>query len=314
MIDVERLKVVLFSIRDFFRNRVVKIVLSLFAILFAVAVLGLLLYREKDALLNYSWRIRPEVVAVSFLLYFIDLLLVVWAWALIMRSLGSKVNFWQHFRSFSIANIAKRLPGTVWYVIWRGEIYKQDGLPVKLTALASGVELAVSVFGGVFASILFAIPILSKYPAGTAALAALFMLCLILLHPRTLAKILKLLKSDIQYFSYKRILEWIGIYFIAWVLGGVFLFSVANIVYTIDLQHLGYVIGTWSVIGISSFLLFFLPSNMGFNEIGISLLLSILMPSSFAVIIAVFSRIIILIYEIVLAAVCWAIELRNKRG
>lgn len=314
MIDVERLKVVLFSIRDFFRNRVVKIVLSLFAILFAVAVLGLLLYREKDALLNYSWRIRPEVVAVSFLLYFIDLLLVVWAWALIMRSLGSKVNFWQHFRSFSIANIAKRLPGTVWYVIWRGEIYKQDGLPVKLTALASGVELAVSVFGGVFASILFAIPILSKYPAGTAALAALFILCLILLHPRTLAKILKLLKSDIQYFSYKRILEWIGIYFIAWVLGGVFLFSVANIVYTIDLQHLGYVIGTWSVIGISSFLLFFLPSNMGFNEIGISLLLSILMPSSFAVIIAVFSRIIILIYEIVLAAVCWAIELRNKRG
>jgi hypothetical protein len=170
------------------------------------------------------------------------------------------------------------------------------------------------VFGGVFASILFAIQILSKYPAGTAALAALFILCLILLHPRTLAKILKLLKSDIQYFSYKRILEWIGIYFIAWVLGGVFLFSVANVVYTIDLQHLGYVIGTWSVIGISSFLLFFLPSNMGFNEIGISLLLSILMPSSFAVIIAVFSRIIILIYEIVLAAVCWAIELRNKRG
>lgn len=314
MIDVERLKVVFFSIRDFFRNRVVKIVLSLFAILFAVAVLGLLLYREKDALLNYSWRIRPEVVVVSFLLYFIDLLLVVWAWALIMRSLGSKVSFWQHFRSFSIANIAKRLPGTVWYVIWRGEIYKQDGLPVKLTALASGVELAVSVFGGVFTSILFAIPILSKYPAGIAALAALFILCLILLHPRTLAKILKLLKSDIQYFSYKHILEWIGIYFIAWVLGGVFLFSVANVVYTIDLQYLGYVIGTWSVIGISSFLLFFLPSNMGFNEIGISLLLSILMPSSFAVIIAVLSRIIILIYEIVLAAVCWAIELRNKRG
>lgn len=314
MIDVERLKFVLFSIRDFFRNRIVKIILSILAILFAVAVLGLLLYREKDALLNYSWQIRPEAVAISFGLYFIDLLLVVLAWAQIMRSLGSKVGFWQHFRSFSISNIAKRLPGTIWYVVWRGEIYKQDGLPVMLTALASGVEVAVSVFGGVFASILFAIPILAKYPAGIAALAALFILCLVLLHPRTLAKILKLLKSDIQFFSYKRILEWIGIYFIAWVIGGVFLFSVANIVYAIDFQYLGYVIGTWSLVGISSFLLFFLPSNMGFNEIGISLLLSILVPSSFAVIIAVFSRIIILVYEIVLAAVCWAIEFRKKQG
>ncbi len=314
MIKTEQLKGIYYSIRTFFRRRAVKIVVSLFAILFAIAVLGYLVYREKDVLLNYHWQVHPAALAASFALYLVALLLVVWVWGLIMRSLGSKVDFWQHFRSFSIANVAKRLPGTLWYVALRGEMYQQNGMSIKITTLASGVEMAVSVFGGIFASILFAISIMAKYPAGIAALAVLFILCLIFLNRRTLGKILKLLGSDIHFFNYRSIMAWIGIYFLVWIIGGVILFSVTNVLYPVGLDHLGYIIGCWSLVGVLSFLLLFMPTNMGFNEIGISLLLSAIMPSSIAVIVALSSRVILLFYEIILAAICWALELKKERG
>lgn len=313
MIDVNRFRTFFERIRNFLQRRSVKIIFSVFAILFAVAVLGLLLFRERDALINYAWKFQPWALIASFLVYFIDLLLVVWIWGMIMRSLGSKVGFWQHFRSFSIANIAKRLPGTVWYVVWRGDLYKQDGLSIKATTLASGVEIAVSIFGGVLATIIFAVPILVKYPAGISVLVALVIICLIFLHPRMLGKILKLMGTDIQLFNYRLILGWIGLYFIVWVIGGIILFLISNIVYPIGLEYLGYIIGCWSLVGISSYLLYFMPSNMGFNEIGISLLLSAIMPSSFAVIVAVISRAALLIYEIIMAVGSWLLEYKNKR-
>lgn len=313
MFEVNRIRTFFEFIRNLLQKRSIKIIFSIFAIFFAVGVLGLLLFREKDALINYVWKFQPWALIASFLVYFVDLLLVVWVWGMIMHSLGSKVVFWQHFRSFSIANIAKRLPGTVWYVVWRGDMYRQDGLSVKTTTLASGVEIAVSIFGGVLATFLFAIPILVKYPAGIVAIVVLIIICLIFFHPRMLSRILKLMRSDIQLFNYRLVLEWIGLYFFVWVIGGVILFQISNIVYPIGLEYLGYVIGCWSLVGISSYLLYFLPSNLGFNEIGISLLLSAIMPSSFAVIVAVISRAVLLIYEIIMAAVSWLIEYKNKR-
>jgi hypothetical protein len=50
-----------------------------------------------------------------------------------------------------------------------------------------------------------------------------------------------------------------------------------------------------------SYAVFFLPNNLGFTEVGLSLLLANLVPSSFAVIIAVLTRFSILIYEIIIA-------------
>jgi hypothetical protein len=159
---------------------------------------------------------------------------------------------------------------------------------------------------------MFAIPILVKYPIGIIALVILGVVCFFFLHPRTLSKVLNLLGSDIHFFGYRKILGWIGLYFLVWVVGGIILFSVINIVYPLGLDLLNYVIGCWSLVGILSFLLYFMPSNLGFNEIGISLLLTAVMPSSFAVIVAVLSRVLLLLYEIIMATVSWVFEFRKK--
>ncbi len=308
---MSQIKKILISIEIFLQKRPAKIFYSIFAILFAIGILGFLLYREKDALLNYPWQFHPGALCISFFLFCCTLILAVKIWMSIMRSLGSKFNYWQHFRSVSISNIAKRLPGTIWYVVWRGEIYKQDGISGKTTALASGVEAIVSIFGGAFASILFGLPILGNHPTGIIALSVMSVICLIFLHPKIFEKILRLLGSDIRFFSYRSILGWICGYFFIWLFGGGILYTVTNIVYPLGLEYLGYIIGCWSMVGISSFLIYFLPTNMGFTEIGISLLLSTIIPSSLAVIVAVLSRALILLYEIIIAVICWVSEIRR---
>jgi hypothetical protein len=313
MHDTARIKAALDSIRHFFMRRTVKILLSLSAILFAVCVLGFLLYREKDTLLNYHWQFHIDALVISFFLYLVDLILVVWVWAMIMRSLGSRAGFWQHFRNIALTNVAKRLPGTIWYVLWRGEQYQPEGTPPKITVLASGMEISVSIIGGVLTCTLFAAPILIKFPTGITALAVMLILCLLFLHPKTIKIVLKLLSAENHNFHYWSILGWIGIYIVIWSVGGLILFSITNIIYPIiRIDYISYIIGSWSLVGILSFVVYFLPSNLGFNEIGISLLLSSIIPSSIAVIIAILSRALVLFYEIVMASVWWGLELRKR--
>ena len=71
-----------------------------------------------------------------------------------------------------------------------------------------------------------------------------------------------------------------------------------NILYPLAFHHIPYIIGSWTAVGTLSVLVFFLPTNLGFTEIGLSLLLVQVLPSSLAAIITVASRVLILLYEI----------------
>jgi len=301
----------------FLQKRVVKTVFSLFAIVFAIFVLGFLLYQEKDELMKFSWNINYEAIILSFILYLIDFLLAVWVWSQILKKLGSEKTFWQHFRSYTISNIAKRLPGTIWYVVWRNEQYQKEGISRKITTFASGIEFVVSIVGGIFAVLIFGISIIAKVMNGYfifVIIIFILMIIIILSQPKITTIILNNLNIDKHLFTYKLLLSWIVIFFLVWVVGGCFLFSLTNIIFPIGIENIGFFIGSWSLIGLLSYLLTFLPTNFGFNEIGLSLLLSLIMQSSFAVVIAIFARVINLLFEIIIAFVSWLIEIKNSSG
>jgi len=99
-------------------------------------------------------------------------------------------------------------------------------------------------------------------------------------------------------YQFRHALRWLSVYAMIWILGGVIFYLNANAVAVVDLRFLSQIIGFWCLVGTLSVLVFFLPSNFGFTEVGLSLLLTTLLPSSLAVLIAIFSRILILVYEI----------------
>ena len=123
-------------------------------------ILGILIIREREVLLSYQWNLRLLPAILSFVLFSIALLLAGLLWGWINRKLGSNISYFTHIQYYISSNLTKRIPGTVWYVAQRAQLYNADGIDRKFTSIASGVELTLIIISGIIISLLFAIQIL----------------------------------------------------------------------------------------------------------------------------------------------------------
>lgn len=278
-------------------------------------LLGWLVYRQKEALLAYQWQFRPGAILLSFGVYTLTLFLATLVWYRIITALGNRLNFAKNFRYFCITNLGKRLPGSVWYVPWRARMYQEQGLSLQVVSIASSIELVIMVISGVIVSLLFAAPSLGFLNQNLIAIGAVLLLVLLaLLHPTVIRRISRLFHVSTEQVQYRQILQWVLLYSLTWVTGGSLLFCVTNIFIPLDVAHLPYVIGAWSLTGVLSMSLLLLPSNLGMTEISLTLFLSVLMPSPVAVVVAVGMRILLLFYDIVWAGIAIWRESRDQRS
>jgi len=294
----------------------IKLVYSTIILVIAGGILGYLIYSQRDILLTYDWDINWSQVFFSFMVFSLDLVLVVFVWSWLMNSLGKKISFSTHFLYYSISNVTKRIPGTLWYVASRAQLYKSDQVDYKITTITSGVEYAIATIGSVLVCLLFAIPIIIEYSYNPYLFIVVILIAGFVIHPRVIDWIFRRLKLDAGSLEYRLILKSIVLYMLIWMLGGVVLFLIANSIYPLKITDLPYVIGAWSIVGFITSVLLFLPTNLGLTEVGISLLLSNIMPSSIAVIIAILGRIFITIFELIWAGASLFLQKRgnNPKG
>ncbi|MEZ4735763.1 MAG: hypothetical protein R3E79_52400 [Caldilineaceae bacterium] len=278
-----------------------RILLALGTLAFSGVILGSLLYRERDLLLHHQWQLDPQLLVSAFLVFWAGLLIATGTWANLMRRLGSSLPYTTHIDHYCISQLAKRLPGTLWYLAGRTYLYKQDGESLRLVTFASSIELFITLLSGSLTSLLFAGYSLSaQTPFPLWGWVLLSAIGLLLLHPKPLHYLLQRFKIvETPRLQYWQLLGWVVLYSLIWVIGGAVLYLVSNTVTTISLSHLPYFIGSWSVVGTLSILVFFLPSNLGFTEVGLSLLLATVIPSSLAVVVAVANRIFLLLCELI---------------
>lgn len=275
-----------------------------------VGILGYIVYRQKEVLFSYEWHIQWWAVLVAFVVYILALLIVVQVWVWVLEQFSIRVTYKKHFYYIAISNLARRLPGTVWYIAWRAKMYQENGLSARLISLCSGIELSILIVSGIIVSILFAFQVLLRYQLGIWAILALLILSLAFLNPWVLSRLSKrfgkwMEESNI---SFKKTALMCFAFCFVWILGGIQLFYVINTIYPLAYQHLGYVIGCWSLVGVLSYFLFLIPSNFGLYELSMSLLLSTVMPSSLAVIVMIFNRVEVILFEIIVALVTQALN------
>lgn len=112
----------------------------------ALAVLGLLLLR-----LRALWREQPAdfsdfdlpVVAAAALLSLVAVIAYGAVWPRILRRIGAPVP--RHaLRLFLQSQLGKYVPGSVWHYAGRVGLAKAHGVPVRLTVVSLGVEVAAS--------------------------------------------------------------------------------------------------------------------------------------------------------------------------
>jgi hypothetical protein len=269
------------------------------------AVLGWLIYRERNVLLDYDWNIRWEFVLGSFVLFSLDLGVVAIVWGWMFNSLGEQHSLWKHLRYYCVSNVTKRLPGTIWYIAGRTYLYSQDNSDPARVLLASGLEMALLIMSGIAVSVMFAAPMIAETRAGWLGFGLVFIVTCFAIQPRVVKWVMvRLGKPSLLTLRYVDLLSWTLCYMLVWIIGGTVIFMVGRSLAIISVSNLLYIIGSWSLTGVVSAAMFFVPSNLGITEVTLSLMLSRIMPSPIAVLIAIASRILITIYEIIWAIAC----------
>lgn len=263
--------------------------------------LGWLVWRERDVFVDYDWEITWWALAAAIVPLYPALALVALTWASIMRTLGSRAPFAAHLRVYVMAHLARRLPGTIWYIAGRGYLYQQQGESVRLASAGSGLELVVMTLAGGLVTLALGSRLL-RTVSGTYLwiLLALIAGAILLSHPRTVRAGLRWARvENPPPLHYGHILMWMAAYAAVWVLGGLMLYLIAYGLVQLSPTHVTYVVAAWTLAGTLSVVVIFLPSNFGFTEIALSVLLSAVMPSSLAVVVAVASRIVIIVLEVI---------------
>lgn len=279
-----------------------------------LAALGYMIYRQKDVLLNYTWEFRPLPLIGTFLFYLLTLAESAWVWGWIMNAVARPFPQRVHFKNYMMSHVARRLPGTVWYIAGRAYFYNQAGIDARVTSLGSGLEYAVILASGVVTSTLFAASLIADLSLNPWIMVIVFVASLSILYPPVMQRIFRLARIESQPVPNRKIFLWVAAYVVIWITGGVTLFCTANIVYPLPISDLGYVIGSYSLVGLGSMLLLLAPSTVGVTEVGLSLLLSRIMPSSIAPIVAILSRALLTLEEILLAGMIYSWQrLRDHR-
>ena len=264
----------------------------------SAGILGYLIYSQREALSSEHLAIRPIYLALALPVYLLDLLVAGWVWAGIMNRLGARLPFGRHLRYFCLSLLARRIPGTIWYIASRAALYRQDGVSAKDSSVASGIEAGVATLAAIMGSLLFGLPILTQFAFSAWGLAIALLISLVLVDPRMVAWILKRLGSDAEQFKYRDLFKWLTGYLLAWIIGGFMLWLTANGITEVEPQYIPLFIGSWSLISLVASMFFFSPSNMGVTEVGLTLMLALAVPTSIAALIAIVARLLFTTFEI----------------
>lgn len=270
--------------------------------LLIITVTGVIYWRHED-FAYFTWHFRVEYLLLSAAMFTIALLLVVWLWARLMEALGQRLPYIVHLRYFGLANIAKRLPGTIWYIAGRAYLYRQRGVSPSIITVASGLEIITLTLASALVAIAFAGPQLIAYINSdfrtVPMITALLIISLVLVHPSLIKFIIKRVNGQEPEHlpSYGFLLIQVLLSAGVWIAGGIMFYSICASITSLDWIYLPYVIGVWALSSLLSSFMFFLPTNLGVKEVSSGLLLAAIMPWPIAVLSTIISRLVVTAYE-----------------
>jgi glycosyltransferase 2 family protein len=283
-----------------------KAVAGLFFLL-SIAILAAIIASNWDTLTEYDWQIQPIWLGYALLFLAVDLFLGSYAWHMLVSRLTTHNDLQHNIKSWHYANLARRVPGTIWYIASRALLYEKRGLNKRTTSLLSGLELVIILFSGI-ATFILTLPFWVMPDEVTTQInqSWLFLIivpiCFLLVHPTVLNKIWsKVSEAPPAKLLWRDTGRWLIVYLVVWFFGGCVLFSVINLFQPLPWSQLIPVTGMWiiaSVVSLAGTLAF---SGMGLREISLTLLLAQVVPLPVALIIAIVLRLLWLLGELVAA-------------
>ncbi len=251
-----------------------------------------------------------------------------WVWQQIVVAAGQPISERLGVNIYIRTILAKYLPGSVWNYVGRAVLAEQAGLPQRHIWIATAYELILAISVGLTLSLWYVSSPASDRllsPAFKAVALGLWFVSVLFISPsvfnrfiRHIAKRLRRPDFDLNLPFWKSVLFWVAT-LLAWLMIGVaFSCFVSSIVF-VDVSSWPSLIVIWSLATIVSMLAIMFPQGIGIKEGFLTILLSTIVPSGIAVMIALASRVwvilcdvlLVLMWEIVNKTILNRIGLRN---
>lgn len=253
-----------------------------------------------------SLRLNLVNLTISFVCLIVNFLFFVEGWRVTIRKLGSTISFENSFWIMSSSQIAKYVPGGIWFVV--GSIYlgKSEKLKEEIVALSIVVETGLTFLVGILLFLLSISLVEQKFSVNFLFMIPVFFLFLIALYPPFLNRLINFalgivkrpaINLDISYFQILKL----SIYFFGlWISQIIGFYFLINAIYPIALSKIFNLAGAYTLSWMTGFVVIFAPGGLGVREAMMTLLLSPILPAPLAIAISFIARVWITIFEIVI--------------
>ncbi|UCG25239.1 MAG: flippase-like domain-containing protein [Chloroflexota bacterium] len=288
--------------------------LTVFMVLLSLAVIARVVIDNWDLLVRQEWTFAPVWLGYALLFFFIDLAISLFGWHLLVAQLTGFNSMRLNTKICLQSNLARRLPGSVWYVASRATLYQDVGVSKRKISMVSGLELVLFILSGILVT-LITLPLWFSR-LGTIGesiqiwwLLLVLPVALLLMHPGVLQRIWRRIGEDDPSVNVKwsYVATWIGIYVGTWLFGGAVLYCVIRVFHELHVSNLIVITGMWSLAGAISLIGFLVFSNIGLRELSLVLLLSLVIPFPTAIIVALVVRLIWLGGELLTSLLSFAL-------
>ncbi|MCK4453257.1 flippase-like domain-containing protein [candidate division WOR-3 bacterium] len=243
---------------------------------------------------------------VSYLFLIFHFVIYIFSWKAIMGKLNVTVDFFKSFWMIATSQIAKYLPGGVWFAVGRIYLAKKEKMVGYHTAVSVILETCLIMISGIIIILILFIVKRFDYTFNIIFIIALLLLLLLLLHPKVLSLLvnifLKTLKKgkiriDITYWQIIKLSIYFFGFWIAQIIGFYFLI---NAIYPIAISKIFSLAAVYTLSWMTGFVVIFAPGGLGVREGMMTLLLLPILPAPLAIAISFIARIWITLFEIVI--------------
>ena len=242
----------------------------------------------------------------SFMFLFINFMIFVDGWRNIIYKLGHNISFKNAFWIVSSSQIAKYIPGGIWFVVGRVYLSRNERLKEEIVALSVVIETGLTFLVGILLFLLSVSLSGQKFFGSFLLIVPIFFLFLIALYPRFLNRLMNFALGIVKRpainldISYSQILV-ISIYFFGlWIAQIIGFYFLINAIYPIAISKIFNLAAVYTLSWMIGFIVIFAPGGLGVREGMMTLLLSPLLPTPLAIAISFIARVWITLFEIVI--------------
>jgi hypothetical protein len=269
-------------------------------VLFSLSFLAYLVFRNWATITAYRWQLDYLQLALTLAFHLFAFVIAIVGWHSLINRLAGASDLRLNAKIYCYSAVARRLPGVAWDIATRVVMYDQAGVSKLLAGLASILELVlITLAGTVFYIALTPITALRRSEMGTWPMVIALSVGAVLSHPRVVTYLVRRLRKDALPISltYQDTVRWLAMYVLAWITSGLVLYATVRSVYDLSAQYLLQVIADWTLAGVLTSFVNFVPSGLGLKEVTLTLLMSRYMPEHIAVTAAIFMRLLMTGYS-----------------